>query len=433
MIRTVPWRRCTLLVAWGLIASACDSSPSEPDPDQPTFAIERLSLSVSSVVAVGRTVAPHAGAYRKDSSSPIPSSELFFYPADSGLRPAFESSNAGVVRVNDDATLTAVAIGTAYIKVTLAGKRDSVLVSVIPGFDMQFIAGTDSVSISGVNDAGDVAGMVYQWPIRFGVLIKGGQRTDIGDCLPSAMNNAGQIACNFGHPGGASGNHPAVHFNGVVTYPFGSTADAPTGSATDITESGRLYGVLSVAPGSGSRVFLGGSDSLEFLPGSSSGQRIGGQTGGVNELSHGAGRTTDCLYCTGYIVSRAGIRALGALNGRYSAAHDINSSDDVIGSSEDMSVGGKVPTLWRTANAWKPERLPRRITALVAISDRGHVLAKGNDGAVIWRDAGVTILADAVSETGWTFGAAAISKAGVIAVRGEHPVRGRGVVIIRMP
>ena len=438
-------RRAAGALGFAFVAASmgCDRSPAEPAV--PTPLIHSLVLFMSSTVASGRTLTPVVGAYKNWSSlwnAPVD----FYYPAPADGLPGFESSDVRVVRVNADGTLTAVGMGSAYVKVALYGKRDSLLVSVIPAYSVTLLAATDSVSVVDVNDAGDVAGFIYPGYVtpfdrskpfdgttRTGVLVTGGRRIDIGDCFPSAMNNAGQIACNTGFPNGADGNaagaHPAIYANGAITFPFGSTVDAPTGTVSGVTESGRIYGRFDSANADSIlryKTFVGGPNGIDFLAPSVS------RTGKINGLLHGAAVSgPSCGYCQALIIRRDSVRSLAPVSGRFAGARDINDSDDVIGYSEDMSLATGGGTLWRKANQWKAESFSKRVDSLMAISESDQIVGMGDDGAFVWADGRLTNLSDAVADAGWKFSSPVISRSGVIAARGEHPLLGPGVVVIR--
>jgi hypothetical protein len=422
-------------IAIGLAAAACDRSVVEPPI--PTAPITQIALFMSSTIATGRTIAPVVGAYRDT----IFASLRFFYPgADAGL-PAFESSDPGVLHVNGDGTITAVAAGSAYVKASLLGKRDSLLVSVIPGYSIALLPASDSVSLVDVNDAGEVAGYIYPTSAadfatspRGGVRFTVGQRVDLGDCYPVAINNAGQIACNTGFPGGGNYStpgghitHPAIYTGGAITFPFGSGPDAPSGTVTGITESGHIYGRFDSAtpdPALRSRTYVGGAGGIDYL-----GQLVG-STGKINGLLHGVAVSGPaCLYCAALVIRPEGTAVLPGL-GRFGSASDINDSDDVIGSSEFLSIGGAGPVLWRKANQWTPETFNPRVDGLSAISESDEIVGMGADGAFVWDAGRVTNLSDAVAEPGWTFSAVTISRAGVIAARGVHATHGRSIVVI---
>lgn len=424
-----------------LLAAACDRSAVEP-PVSPvqTAPITQIALFMSSTVATGRTIAPVVGAYRDT----IYASLRFFYPAaDAGL-PAFESSDPGVLHVNGDGTITAVASGSAYVKAALFGKRDSLLVSVIPGYSVALLPASDSAQLVDVNDAGDVA--AYRYPTsaadfatspRGGLLFTGGQRIDLGDCYPVAMNNAGQIACNTGFPGGGNYTtpgghitHPALYTGGAVTFPFGSGSDAPSGTISGITESGHIYGRFDSAtpdPALRSKTYVGGAGGIDYLA------PPVGSTGKINGLLHGAAVAgSACLYCAPLVVRPEGPAVLQGL-GRFGSASDINDSDNVIGWSEFLAMGGGGPVLWRKATQWTPETFNPRVGGLSAISESDEIVGMSADGAFLWAGGRVTTLADAIVEPGWTFARVTISRAGVIAASGVHPTHGRGIVLIRRP
>jgi hypothetical protein len=416
-------------------AAGCGGSPAEPDRAA-SLAVAQLEITVSSALAVGRTVRPTVGAYAAYSASasaPI----QFFYPADSGATAQLASTNAGVLRVNGDATVTAVAAGTAYLTAALGGRRDSVLVSVIPGYEVTLLAGTESITLADVNDAGDVAGYVfpdytiYTTPGNTGVMLRGGVRTDIGNCYPAAINNAGQIGCNPYGPGGRRGSRPAIYANGVLTFPF---ADSVTGAVTGISESGRIYGTYAGASGSTKGVFVGGSAGMDYtIPGYTT------RAGSINTQLHGVAISDPCMYCSGMIHRPEGPGPVYLFaRGRSSHAWDINDADNVIGDGEDMAMYGGTSYggafLWRKANGWKPESFSPRAGRLIGISERDQILGIGADGAYVWDAGRYTFLADAVKEPGWSFQTHfAISRSGVVAAYGEHPSLGKGIVLIRLP
>jgi hypothetical protein len=312
-----------------------------------------------------------------------------------------------------------------------------VLVSVAPGYELTLLPATDSITPVDINDAGDVAGFIYPgyvYPgtVQTGVLLRGGQRIDLGNCYPAAMNNGGQIACNQYAPGGTvRPAHPAIYDNGTITFPLGSADGAPEGLVTGISESGHLFGLLNGGSDPAMRgQFAAGPGGIDYRWERTT------RSGKINSLLHGVGSSgPPCGYCQAMVFSPEGTSFPRAIGGRYGEAVDINDADDIIGLSEDMSIGGARPTLWRKASQWAPERFPRRVTLLSAISERGQVVGMGFDGAIIWDAGRTTFLEDAVQDPGWTFGEpVAINRSGTrIAARGVHPTIGRGIVVIHLP
>ena len=381
--------------------------------------VGRASLLMSSSVAVGRTVRPNVAAYN---------GSRFYYPLPQAGPARFASSDAGVLRVNADGSLTALSLGTAMVTMSLRAKRDSLVVNVVPGFEITLLGGTDSMAIRGVNDAGVVAGSVAA-AVRQNVLVSTSQRTDLSACSPAAINNAGQVACN--NPTG----YPSVHLNGSMTYPMGSSAGSPTGLVTGLTENGSLYGRISGGSDTTlrGRVFLAGSTGVNFRSAQNSAGIM--TTGGVNSSGYGTalGDGGACTYCPSFVIGADVRLGMRSINGRYSEPRDINDSKDVVGRSENFSGAGNA-TIFREVNQYMGELLAPRTTTAWAISEGDRVVGDGADGGFVWHAGRYTILSDAVAEQGWTITSApAISRSGLIAARGEHASRGRGIVLIRIP
>ncbi|CAN5914042.1 hypothetical protein BH11GEM2_BH11GEM2_11860 [soil metagenome] len=319
------------------------------------------------------------------------------------------SSNSAVVTVDAEGTLTSRATGTTWIVVSQRGHTDSTLVTVTAGYGSALLPGSDSVTVAGVNDGGQVAGY---WPARGSVLrglgISQGGIVEYGDCQPAAINNAGQVACAYG---------ATRYSSGVLEY------RQPVGSrATGITEQGTIYGM---GIGGTWSPFLWTPQGETTLPGFVS------ATGKVNSLGHGAATSGSGLYFQGLLTRATGVVGLGG-TGRYSAALGLNDADDVVGSSESMGSGYTLGILWRAANGWITQSLGVRTRRAVGISETGLVVGEGADGPFLWRGDRYALLSDVVAESGWIFtGTPAISRNGTIATYGIHASSGRrGVLLI---
>jgi hypothetical protein len=121
---------------------------------------------------------------------------------------------------------------------------------------------------------------------------------------------------------------------------------------------------------------------------------------------------------------------LRALSGRWSRARDLNDSDDVVGSSENMTGAGTA-TLWRAANNWSPESPGYRATDAVGITESGQVAGNGRDGAYVSRDGRYTILADALADDSWTITKVVdVSHTRMIAAEAQNASGGKSIVLI---
>lgn len=363
-----------------------------------------LTIVVPSDVAVGRTMTPKALVPSSQAGGPTQVSSAW------GVR--FESANPAALRINTDGTMSAIAPGTSRVTVDVHGKRDSANVTVIPGYAVTLLPGTDGVSVVDVNDGGDVVG-------SSGVqstLIRGGQQIALGSCDVQGINNRGQVLCST-----------KVYDNGVFTDLF--EAGALQGRATGIDETGAVFGMLTQTD---SRAFLWRSGTIDVYP------RYGGaglaSTGRVAAGSTGLGTVLD-LHPYATLLRPNGAVSCLCGGDHYSQANDINGSENVVGFSGkfDGRYIVRAAIVWLKSDGYNGRFFDSRASSATGISEGNDVVGGGGDGAFLWKDGRYDVLSDVVSEGGWTFaGSPQISRNGTIAVSGTNIDGRKGIVLIKL-
>lgn len=364
-----------------------------------------LRLLVSASIALGHTVTAVAG---------LSGAEPFgiYAEASSSWGVQFESANPGVIRVNADGTLTALALGTARVRVTLHGKRDSTDVTVMDGYPMNVLS-ADLFAVADVNDNGEVLGT--RPPAT--TLMRNSERIVLGICAPRGINNQSQVLCGS-----------SVYANGQATDVFGSGPFA--GSATGINESGDVFGLLTSPDSLRNRAFVWRSGIITVLGPPADGVSLM-QTGRVNLADHGLAQSA-FLYTYPMIMREAGYSFLAPPTGRYAYALDINDLENAVGSTENMRRSG-FAVLWLKSQSFNGQVLGPRTIAATGISERDEVVGVAVDGAFVWKSGKYMTLSDVVSESGWTFETPAISRNGTVAAFGRNTDGRRGVVLVKLP
>lgn len=382
--------------------------------------LKRIRLDVPGIVAAGRIFAPLVLAQGDNGFNNFGE----WKPGPEMGTITYASSDTSIVATLPDGGLASRRAGVALITAELQGRTDTSSVTVIAGYPVELLSGTEAMLLSDVNDVGQVAG--NYWPpaasLR-GVMASRAGVTDLGSCIARAINNAGQVACG----GSVAGRYS----NGVVEYPFGQTP----GEATGIAEGGALFGYLADDPSGNPymyRAFLWTPDSTRRWsePG------FHGATAKVNAAGHGVG-TPGSPYSSYLFLPDRVVTLAGGRDG--TPAYQVNDSDDVVGREEHMFDYGTA-VVWRAANQWKSQFLGPRALVARGISNAGVVVGDGTDGVFMWKDGRTSRLSDVVAEAGWTFPDATptsesvrISRNGLIAVYGQHASGKNGVVLIRTP
>ena len=367
-----------------------------------------LRLLVSAKVALGHTVSPVAGLIG------VPPFGKYSEASTSwGVQ--FESANPAVMRVNANGTLTAMSLGTARIRVTLHGKCDSADVAVLNGYPVNVIAGTDLFGVLDVNDSGEVVGNRAS---PTAILLRNGIQVALGACLARAINNRSQVLCGSG-----------LYANGQSTDVFGSGPFA--GTVTGMNENGEVFGLLSGPDSLRNRAFVWRTGTINVFARLEDGVSLT-QTGQLNLSDNGLGQTAS-LYTLPLILRGQSATFLSPVGGRYAFARDINDAENVVGSTENMSLAGYA-VLWPKSQSYNGVILGPRTTAATGISERDEIVGLGADGVFVWKAGVYDVLSDVVAEQGWTFlNSPVISRAGLIAVSGSNTDGRSGVVLVKLP
>ena len=291
-------------------------------------------LIVSGNIAVGRTIDPIV-----DLGPLVP---------DTAARNValFRSSDARIIIVNPDGTLSARSVGSSTVTVNVDGLFDSVRVQVIPGLTTKVIPLREPLELTAVNDGGDVIGT----QAGIGVLIRNGAVTVIPNCKPNAINNFAQVACDIPIdpcPGTQlEPTSPGLYSGGIVTPLFPGVH----GSTTGINDSTMVLGTLVQCPtatASGSvDYFLGRSGSLQRrqFPWFTS----LANTGRLNNRGVGTLQWETGGSYQPYVVTSVGIIHLegGSSHSPVTGSVvDINDVNDAIG-SVDPDRSPTVPAEW---------------------------------------------------------------------------------------
>jgi hypothetical protein len=367
-----------------------------------------LRLLVSANVAVGHTVTPVAGL-----QGTPPSGTYSEASASWGVQ--FESANPGIMRVNTNGTLTAVSLGTARIRVTLHGKRDSADVAVMSGYPITMLAAADIFGVLDVNDSGEVVGNRAS---PTAILLRNGAQVVLGTCLARGINNRSQVLCGS-----------SIYTNGQVTDVFGSGPFA--GAATGINETGDVFGLLGSPDSLRNRAFVWRAGTINVYARLEDGVSLT-QTGHLNVADNGLGQTAS-LYSSPLILRAQSATFLAPVVGRYAVARDINDAENVVGSTENTTLAG-FAVLWPKSQSYNGIILGPRTTVATGISERDDVAGLGADGVFVWKAGVYTVLSDAVAEQGWTFAnEPVISRTGIVAAFASNADGRRGVVLVRLP
>jgi hypothetical protein len=298
----------------------------------------------------------------------------------------------------------------------------------VPGLAVTFVDGTDGVTVTGVNDAGDVIGRFANGGAE--VRIHQGVVEDLGSCRPLGINNAGQIACAVALPctGSCVSSTPGIYSSGTLTTPFGTTS----GQATGINEAGAILG-YTYDPTNSYRVFVRTADgAVSYRP---QGPSWGGWTYDLNASLDALVQDAAQLYPTATIQRATGTISLVCDYGRrVTKPSQLDDAGDAVGTCMSPYMGsnhGGGARVWRAATQWKPEMPSYGAQDATGISEDSHVTGNGDDGPFVWHDGRYTILSQALADAGWTLtSAAAISRNGKVAAIGEHTSGKKGVVLI---
>lgn len=367
-----------------------------------------LRLLVSANVALGHTVTPVAGLMGAPLFGP-------YSEASAAWGVQFETANPAVMRVNANGTLTAVALGTARIRVSLHGKRDSADVNVVNGYPITVIAGTDLFGVSDVNDSSEVVGSRGS---PTAILLRNGTQVALGTCVARAINNRSQVLCGS-----------SILANGQVTDVFGSGPFA--GTLTGMNESGDVFGLLSAPDSLRNRAFVWRAGTFTVFARLDNGVSLM-QTGQLNLADNGLGQTA-ATYSSPLILRGQGATFLSPVGGRYATARDINDAENVVGSTENTSLAGHA-VLWPKAQSYNGIILGPRTTVATGISERDEIVGLGADGVFVWKSGIYNVLSDIVADQGWTFmNSPVISRGGIVAVFGSNADGRRGVVLVKLP
>ena len=383
-----------------------------------------VQILMSSSVAVGHAVTPTVllNTLQLSTFTGQPTGWAFTQPI-SGWGARFESLNPAILRVNSDGTLTAVAPGTSRVTVNVHGARDSVSVTVLPGYTPMFLPGTDGLSVVDVNDNGDVVAMAG---LAQSTLIRAGQKIDLGSCAVQGINNRGQVLLErswYGPP-----CPTRVYDNGLFTEVFGTGPFQ--GRASGIDEAGAVFGMLTAPDSLRGRAFLWRSGTFDVFP------NVGGMglasTGRVAGGGIGIGR----IYVS---LSPSTLPQILRLNGktgflqglgnRYdqTLANDINDAENVVG-----AVYGRA-RLWLKSDDYQGQFLDTGISTATGISEANDIVGGGPQGAFFWSGGRYVVVSDAVSEAGWSFSnSPVISRNGTIAVTGTNLDGRKGIVLVKL-
>jgi hypothetical protein len=347
-----------------LVIAACES-PTAPTPsvqdgfDAPgTQSFGQPTLLLSNGVAVGRSLQP-----------------IVLTPSSGGYPDVlarhlsrFRSSNAAVIVVNFDGTLTAKGTGSAYVTVNLDGLYDSTRVTVISGWTATLVPVSDYLVPLAVNDKGDVVAS----GLGKTALVHNGTETMITDCTPAAVNNLGEVACNASTPG--------IWKNGVMT----PLAPGAVGSTTGIDDSGDVYGTIVDYPSDGNpsyEYFIGKPGALQQVPLSSS-----AVTGSLNNHAFGM-----LQWDKGYVVSANGrIPVRGSDTSMFAWPVDINDRNDVVGSIGSFGgiavwSGANMPTLSGGVSApWIGKLITNAPCTPIRITNQGQIFGSSPDGPCLY-------------------------------------------------
>jgi hypothetical protein len=386
----------------------------------PTF--DSLVVTLSATLAAGRTVHPALALGGHQENAAYTYQELPELRSQVHLA----TSNPGIVSVESDGALRAVAGGHATMTATLIGETTVIPVDVIAGYTVQPVPGTDGFLAKGVNDA---AAVIVSRPGSSDALIEGGTLVDLGACSARDLNDAGQVACAVHTPQNAFVFRPGLYSDGSLRMLFDSTY---TGKATGVTESGAVFGQVADSTYR-SKPFIWTTNGVTYP--TTVANTWSGSTYAVNSANHGVAVYEATSYPFSSLLGGSSIVGLPHYGGRWSQARDVNDADDVVGSSERMKsptgdVGGQA-TIWRAANSWNPENPGYRADSASAISEAGLVVGNGRDGPWVWRAGRYTILNDALATSEWKLTSVAdISRSGIVAAQATNAAGAKGVVLI---
>lgn len=375
-----------------------------------------VKILMSSSVAVGRAVAPTVllNTLQGEPFTQQPAGSAFTQPI-AGWGARFTSQNPAVLRVDSDGTLSGVASGASRVTVDLHGARDSLVVTVLPGYSLTFLPGTDGLRVVDVNDSGDIVAILSA-PLQ-GKLIRGGQQTALGSCNVLGINNGGQVLCSTG-----------VYDNGAFTDLFGTGAFQ--GFASGIDEKGFVFGLLTKPDSLRGRAFAWNSGTIDVYPLLGTYGLV--STGHVAAGGSGIGLVPETLvpHAVPAVLRPIGQATyLQGVGSKYSdrVANDINDAENVVG-----TVDGRAK-LWLKSDGYKGQFLDTGLSTATAISEANDIVGGGPQGAFVWSGGRYVVLSDAVAEGGWSFSnSPVISRNGTIAVTGTNVDGRKGIVLVKL-
>jgi probable HAF family extracellular repeat protein len=300
----------------------------------------------------------------------------------------------------------------------------SLLVAPFPASAGYLITDLGSLSPSGLNNSGEVAGTFTTSPLQFyAALWSGGTTTDLGfgpQSVAIGINASGQVAgSTYGGraflysggkltdlgtlPGYAASWALGINDPGQVVgisyttdglqraflYAGGTMTDLGTlGGATSraagINAAGQVVGESKTASGA-THAFLSSGGKMMDL-GTLGGAYVGSSATAVNASGQvvGVSYTADLAYGHVFRYSNGTMVNLGGLGGPYSVPYGINTAGQVVGSTRDaqnydrafLYSKGQMMDL----NALLPSGTGFTLTVASGINDKGQIIASGSNG-----------------------------------------------------